>query len=71
MLDERPHLINAPPPRRWSVLHHAAQTGECQLVKELIERGADCSMPNRDGLLPLWVADPDNRPLLREHTPVE
>lgn len=74
MLDAEPELVNTPKP--WSGLFTAARTGQMEVAKLLLQRGAKVDGPNEKGNTPLWFAcqssaDPADRiavaKLLIEH----
>jgi len=56
LLEARPDLINCHIAGRWSVLHQAARCGDCDIVIELLDRRANCSLTTRDGQTPMQVA---------------
>ena len=56
MVTESPSVINVMPNGRWSALHHAAYTGNVELVTWLLARGADAEALTPQGQWPRDVA---------------
>ena len=58
LLSETPELINVVGgiAHRWTALHQAAAFNEKNVVKKLLDLGADKNMVNRDGKLPMNLA---------------
>jgi uncharacterized protein YegL len=56
MLEENSCLINCNIANRWTVLHQAAQSGNIDIVRWLVNKGADKHNINRDGNKPYQVA---------------
>jgi ankyrin repeat protein len=64
LLDADAELVNARDADRKTALHHAATAGNLDVVKLLVERGADVSVRDR------WNITPMGRAALHQHTPV-
>ena len=56
MVTESPSVINVMPNGRWSALHHAAYTGNVELVTWLLACGADAEALTPQGQWPRDVA---------------
>jgi hypothetical protein len=68
-LAEDSSLLHATPANRWSVLHQAAATNDAKVVQELLQRGADPLLRNRDSRTPSEVTtSPEVKALLRAYS---
>ena len=54
--EQRRLLINAQPAERWTALHQAAGCGDIEMVKYLVENGAELHLLTKDGMKPSEVA---------------
>ena len=61
VLETDPTRIDQRDRRGLTALHHAARCGHVELIKTLIERGADIHAANRHGHVPLSIAVEDSQ----------
>lgn len=57
MIEEDKRFVNVQPAGRWSALHQAAEAGDEDAVKFLLENGASLTVENKEGQTPRDVAD--------------
>lgn len=59
-----PDIIHARDINGWQPIHEAARSGDLEIIKCLLDRGADISATTYEGRTPLWWAkkslDPDH-----------
>ena len=70
-LNESPNLINVTGggANRWTVLHQACSQNNLEMIKYLLNIGADKTIKNRDGLLPIELTSlPEAKQLLEDIT---
>lgn len=57
MVKKDGNFVNVQPSGRWSALHHAAKEDNLEMVKFLLERGANIEVKTSDGQTPLALAN--------------
>ncbi|WP_051359856.1 ankyrin repeat domain-containing protein [Adhaeribacter aquaticus] len=56
LLDNEPDIVNTKDNKGYTLLHLAAQEGNGDLIKLLLERGADINALTEDGQSPMEIA---------------
>lgn len=68
-VNAKPSIVGVTPAQRWSALHQAAASGDSDIVKFLLDKGATIDVKNKDGQTPLDVAaDANTKSLLKDST---
>eukprot|EP00930_Biecheleria_cincta_P073968 TRINITY_DN61214_c0_g1_i1.p1 TRINITY_DN61214_c0_g1~~TRINITY_DN61214_c0_g1_i1.p1 ORF type:complete len:585 (-),score=153.33 TRINITY_DN61214_c0_g1_i1:60-1784(-) len=68
-VNAKPSIVGVTPAQRWSALHQAAASGDADMVKFLLDKGASIDVKNKDGETPLDVAaDDKTKAILKDST---